>query len=194
MFGRIGVLRNVLFSFGLSRLNENYVSKAFEEFAIPMKLQQAGYKKPPVDHFIRMLAMLSYNNGGRSSAKDFSQFLDSRIDFIHRKSQEPDVQKLKYDEWSQAVAEVRAEDFNFRVGDQKFNAWMKQIKDDNTQPENIGPRLRNISASQLGFPEWLRIWQSNGGPGYMNGIYLNLQNLRKAGLEACVDDELFEIK
>ncbi len=197
IYDDIGILRNIFFSFALHKLNFAYVTKSFKKFHISEKLSKSGLVNPPIDKMIQMLTLLSYNNGGDSSVADLSRFLDSRIDFIKRKDKEPRAKNLTSNQQAQFIGEVNYQDFNFRTGSEKFSQLVADIvfkfPDKKMDLVFQSKELRNTSASKLGFPEWLRIWQSNGGPGYMNGIFLKSEDLKKSGLSDCINDVIFNL-
>ncbi len=192
IYGDLGLMRNLVFSASLNDLNYKYVNNAINTYHIKDLLIKAGYTNTSLDMISEMLIQLSYNNGGKSSVRDLKNFLESRIDFIERKRKELPRYKLSKDEQAAFLSYVNADDFDFTLGQKKYEAWEKRFKN-NLNKAETRIALKNISSSELGFPEWLRIWQSNGGPGYMNGVYLTAKKISEANPE-CVDMNLFKIQ
>ena len=197
--GETGILRNVVFAYALHHLNEAYVRKGFADFGIGKKLIEAGLANPPIEKLIKIIVLLGYNSGAYTAAKDVSSFLDSRIDFIKRKKQELEkptsatVAEVKAKGTAKFLSHVTKDDFNFQNGVEKYNRLLEKIKQQNVPVSLQQQALRQISVSQMGFPEWLKIWQSSGGPGYMSSLFVNAEELRSLGLSTCVSTELFAL-
>jgi hypothetical protein len=191
MSGELGLYRNILFSATLNLLNQRYVEQAYERFNIRGKFQEAGYESAPHDRIKTMLSFIGYNNGGTSAVIDLDNYLKSRIDFIKRKNQElwkidgTSIDRRKF------LALLSADDFDFSMGAIRYQHLYEKLPHDASFEEK-SVLLRNISVSKLGFPEWLRIWQTNGGPGYMNGIYQVAKTLGNKD-SACVNLDLFKL-
>lgn len=187
IYGELGILRNIVFSFSLSILNQRYVENSFQQMQLAEAFVSAGYEDAPLDKIKKMLVSLSYNNGGKSSVHDLKDFLLSRADFIQRRSQELWRQsQMTASERGKFLRHVGADDFNFLLGQQRFKN-LEMLASEFVCEKDLGPYLRNTSASLMGFPEWLRIWQSYGGPGYMNGLAISAQMFSNKGLRKCVD-------
>lgn len=190
-------LRNLLYMGIFHKLNERYVSHEFEERNIADLLFEAGY--PGTDHTAikRILVTLAYNTGGTIAVKNLQDYLFSRIDFTNRKQMEFNLDPS-------ALALVSPSDFDFTTGLSAFNAKKDKLK---TELQQLYPKLseekiqqavqrmlRNTSASQYTFPEWLKVWQSHGGPGYVSSLAnysLRLDN--KFGPGVCSDARSYQL-
>lgn len=169
-YGETGIFRNIIFSLVFFKINQEYIEAQYRINNIPELLMRAGYENAPHQQIKDMLVLLSYNNGASGAITGLKSYLLSRIDFILRKKEELLFKKVPINELPLFLAHVGAQDFDFSSGHIRFEFWRSSLSK-NYPPDKIDQALRNISASQLGFPEWLRIWQSHGGPGYLNGLF-----------------------
>ncbi|MNY43845.1 hypothetical protein D3C86_1788280 [compost metagenome] len=103
-----------------------------------------------------------------------------------------------------ALALVNPGDFDFTTGLAALNAkkeqWRLQLRElnpglsDEEMQRAIQRILRNTSVSQYTFPEWLKVWQSHGGPGYVSSLAnfsLRLDN--KFGPGVCSDASSYQL-
>lgn len=117
--------------------------------------------------------------------RNLESFLRSRIDFIQRKSSEfndLDIRNMSYQTRSKTFSLVGKDDFDFLTGLKDLTNYKKNLHnemsylDPNLTHDEIEKKvqikLRNRSVSQMTFPEWLLIWQSHGGPGYLSHMAL----------------------
>lgn len=166
-------LRNLLYVGIFHKINEQYLEREFEKRQIAKLMLQAGYPKTDFTRLKRILLTLGYNTGGASAVRNLEEFLFSRIDYIHRKRQETNVNPKD-------LAYVTDEDFDFSQVFSTFslrkNAYIEQVRQSNRQLTDdeveltVQRLLRNVSVSQYTFPEWLLVWQSHGGPGYVSTL------------------------
>jgi len=190
-------LRNLLYMGIFHKLNERYVNHEFEERKIADLLFEAGY--PGTDHTAikRILVTLAYNTGGTVAVRNLQDYLFSRIDFTNRKQMEFNLDPS-------ALALVSPGDFDFTTGLTALNAkkeqWRLQLRElnpglsDEDMQRAIQRILRNTSVSQYTFPEWLKVWQSHGGPGYVSSLAnfsVRLDN--KFGPGVCSDASSYQL-
>ncbi len=184
-------LKNLLYTAIFQKLNERYVNHEFEIKNIAGLLHEAGYPEGNYTSLKRTLVALGYNTGGAVAVRNLQDYLFSRIDFTRRKRMEFNVDP-------RALALVTPADFDFTAGLKAFNARKDQLKEalllknpsltDQEVQLAIQRLLRNTSASQYSFPEWLKVWQSHGGPGYVSSLVDFSQRLdRKFGPGVCSD-------
>lgn len=200
-----GMMKNLLYASILHKLNKDYVEKEYEKRQIGTLLLQSGVSDEH-GHFIKeLLVDLGYNTGGATAVKNLQDFLLSRIDFSQRKSQElanPVFYHANKNRLSEFLGHVKPEDFDFVKGIARLNERREQIKldliakdpkiSDDELNRRIGIALRNLSASELSFPEWLKIWQSHGGPGYVTNLAAIHSRLdAKFGPGVCADSQSF---
>lgn len=191
MGNEIGLYRNIVFSFALTYLNQEYVKKAYLQEGIPSLLIQSGYQDAPHTQIQKILVMIGYNNGGLSSVKDLKNYLTSRIDFIQRKKLELWKIEGRKDLVPDFLAYVSAKDFNFSKGTENYLNLIQSLpKTTSTSEKEL--LLRNISVSLMGFPEWLKIWQSHGGPGYLSGVFQVGKVFSRTHPE-CVNLDIFDL-
>ncbi|WII71613.1 hypothetical protein QJS83_14180 [Bdellovibrio sp. 22V] len=185
-------LRNLLYAAIFHKLNEQYVSKEFAKRNIAELLAEAGYASRDHSRLKKILVALGYNTGGAVAVKNLQEYLFSRIDFTRRKSQEFNIGMLgalTAADRAHALSYVTEKDFDFTRGLQEFNARKSEIKRclqeanrqlSDSEVELAAQRvLRNVSASLYTFSEWLRVWQSHGGPGYVSSLASFSANLDK---------------
>nr|BFD59883.1 hypothetical protein CKG001_19900 [Bdellovibrio sp. CKG001]BFD63290.1 hypothetical protein BdHM001_19710 [Bdellovibrio sp. HM001] len=199
-------LRNLLYAGIFHKLNEKYVATEFEKRNIPALLKESGY--PTGDHtqIKRLLVTLGYNTGGAVAVKNLEQFLFSRVDFIRRKSQEFNLQllgSLSPSDRAQALSYVSAKDFDFKKGLRDFQNHKKNLKEQLQQQNRqltdkevdlaVSRLLRNVSASLYTFPEWLQVWQSHGGPGYVSSLAHTAVQLEKKFGRACSNSDNYRV-
>lgn len=200
-----GVLKNILYASILHKLNKDYVAKEYEKRQIDTLLLQSGVSDDHGPYIKELLVDLGYNTGGATAVKNFQDFLLSRIDFSQRKSQElanPVLYHANKYRLSEFLGHVKPDDLDFMKGIARLSQRREQIKA-NLLAQNpklsegelnrlIAISLRNISASELSFPEWLKIWQSHGGPGYVTNLASIHRRLdEKFGAGVCADSQSF---
>ncbi len=170
-------------------------------------LQQAGYIGHDYTTIKKILLALGYNTGGTVAVRNLEQFLLSRIDYVRRKSQEYDLSalaNLSYAEKAVALSYVTDNDFNFTNKLESFydkkNIYKIKIQQKNPQftdsqiEVELHKFLKNVSVSLYSFPEWLLVWQSHGGPGYVSGLAKIAQDVEKRfGPQVCSDSKNYFI-
>jgi hypothetical protein len=182
-------VKNLLYTTIFHRLNQRYVDDEFEAKNIPGLLLEAGYPGYNYTALKKILVTLGYNTGGAVAVRNLQDYLLSRIDFIQRK-------KLEFNIDPKSSGLVTLADFDFAIGLKIFNERKLMIKSDlilkypklneKQIEESVQRALRNISVSQYSFPEWLKVWQSHGGPGYMSNLLVFSQRLdQKFGAGVC---------
>jgi hypothetical protein len=190
-------LKNLLYTVIFHKLNQGYVNNKFEEKNIAGLLQEAGYPGTDFTSLKRILVALGYNTGGSTAVRNLQDYLFSRIDFIQRK-------KLEFSIDAKAVGFVTASDFDFTSGLTAFNERKAEFK---TALQVYNPKLtdieldagvqrllRNTSVSQYSFPEWLKVWQSHGGPGYVSSLVgFSLRLDQKFGPGVCSNASSFQL-
>lgn len=200
-------LRNLLYAAIFHKLNEQYVESEFIKRQIPSLLKEAGFPMNETGRLKKILVTLGYNTGGSVAVKNLQEFLFSRIDFIRRKSQEFNseiMRKINPSDLNKSLAYVSAKDFDFSVGLAEFNRkkqqMRQQLQEGNRQlsdaeaEQAVQRVLRNVSVSLYTFPEWLKVWQSHGGPGYVSGIATMAVRLdKKFGPGVCANSENYRI-
>ena len=190
-------LKNLLYTVIFHKLNQGYVNTKFEEKNIAGLLQEAGYPGTDFTSIKRILVALGYNTGGSTAVRNLQDYLFSRIDFIQRK-------KLEFNIDPKMVGYVTASDFDFTVGLKSFNDRKAELKmalqlqnpnlTDIELDAGVQRLLRNTSISQYSFPEWLKVWQSHGGPGYVSNLVGFSQRLdQKFGPGLCSDASRFQL-
>ena len=190
-------LKNLLYTVIFHRLNQRYVESEFENKNLAALLQQAGYPGQDFASLKRILVILGYNTGGAVAVRNLQEFLMSRIDFIQRKKQEAGAD-------AKSVGYVTAVDFDFTRGLQEFSARKISLRSelalqkpkltDDQLDAQVQVLLRNISVSQYSFPEWLKVWQSHGGPGYVSGLVGAALRLdQKFGAGICSNASAFQV-
>ncbi len=196
-------LRNMLYSGIFQKLNEKYVSAEFEKKKISKLLQQASYIGQDHTKIKKILLALGYNTGGAVAVRNLEQFLSSRIDYIRRKSQEYDsvmLTKLPYSDRAAKLSYVTNSDFDFTNKLASFfnkkNIFRIQIQQKNPKLTDaqieveLHRYLKNVSVSLYSFPEWLLVWQSHGGPGYVSGLAKIAQDVEnKFGADVCTNSK-----
>ncbi|UXR63306.1 hypothetical protein EZJ49_09485 [Bdellovibrio bacteriovorus] len=199
-------LRNLLYAGIFHKLNEKYVATEFEKRHIPALLKEAGYAYGDYTQIKRLLVTLGYNTGGAVAVKNLEQFLFSRVDFIRRKSQEFNLQllgSLSPADRAQALSYVSPKDFDFKKGLKDFQNHKKNLKEQLQQQNRqltddqvdvaASRLLRNVSASLYTFPEWLQVWQSHGGPGYVSSLAQTSLQLEKKFGSACSNSDNYRV-
>jgi hypothetical protein len=190
-------LRNLLYTAIFHKLNERYVEREFEDRKISDLLFEAGYPGTDFTALKRILVTLGYNTGGKVAVKNLLDYLFSRIDFINRKQME-----FKFDPYDLGL--VSPSDFDFTAGLATFNAKKEKLKSDLQKmhpqlseekiQQAVQRMLRDTSVSQYTFPEWLKVWQSHGGPGYVSSLAGFSQLLDKAfGPGICSDASSYQL-
>jgi len=201
-----GHVKNMLYASILHKLNKNYVANEYEQRHIDTLLLQAGISDSYGPFIKELMVDLGYNTGGSTAVKNLQDFLLSRIDFVQRKTQElknPVLFHSNKHRLSEFLGHVKPEDFDFIKGITRLTERRESIKaklltekpklTKDELEHLIGVSLRNLSASELSFPEWLKIWQSHGGPGYVTNlaaIHRRLDNQFGAGV--CADSKSFK--
>lgn len=189
-------LKNLLYTVIFHKLNQGYVNNKFEEKNIAGLLREAGYTGTDFTSLKRILVSLGYNTGGSTAVRNLQDYLFSRIDFINRKKQEFNIDP-------QAVGYVTAADFDFTLGLKNFHDRKVEFKNillqqnpkitDAEIDSAITRLLRNTSVSQYSFPEWLKVWQSHGGPGYVSSLATFSQRLdQKFGVGTCSNANYYQ--
>ncbi len=199
-------LRNLLYAGIFHKLNEKYVAAEFEKRGIPALLKEAGYLYNDHTQIKRVLVTLGYNTGGAVAVKNLEQFLFSRVDFIRRKSQEFNLQllgSLGSADRAAALSYVSPKDFDFKKGLKDFQNHKKNLKEQLQQQNRqltdkqvdiaVSRLLRNVSASLYTFPEWLQVWQSHGGPGYVSSLAQTSVQLEKKFGRACSNSDNYRV-
>jgi len=182
-------LKNLLYTTIFHKLNQRYVDDEFETKNIPGLLLEAGYPGYDYTAIKKILVTLGYNTGGAVAVRNLQDYLLSRIDFINRK-------KLEFNIDPATSGLVTTADFDFSIGLRNFNERKTSIKSElilqypklseKQLDESVQRALRNISVSLYSFPEWLKVWQSHGGPGYMSNLLVFSQRLDlKFGAGVC---------
>jgi hypothetical protein len=190
-------LKNLLYTAIFHKLNVAYVNHHFEAKNIAGLLQEAGYVGTDFTSLKRILVALGYNTGGSTAVRNLQDYLFSRIDFINRK-------KLEFNLNSKAVGYVTAADFDFTKGLADFNEHKANLKaslqarfsklTEQDLEISVQSLLRNISVSQYSFPEWLKVWQSHGGPGYVSSLVgYSLRLDRKFGPGVCSNANSYQL-
>lgn len=200
-----GMMKNLLYASILHKLNKDYVAKEYEKRQISTLLLQSGVSDDHGPYIRELMVDLGYNTGGATAVRNLQDFLLSRIDFTQRKSQElanPVFYHANKDRLSEFLGHVKPDDFDFVKGIARLNERRELIKrdllaqnpkiTDDELERRIGIALRNLSASELSFPEWLKIWQSHGGPGYVTNLAAIHRRLdTKFGPGICADSQSF---
>lgn len=190
-------LKNLLYTVIFHKLNQGYVANKFEEKNIAGLLREAGYPGTEFTSLKRILVALGYNTGGSTAVRNLQDYLFSRIDFIQRK-------KIEFNIDPKATGYVTASDFDFTVGLQAFYDRKAELKMalQQSNPKlseaeleaGVQRLLRNTSVSQYSFPEWLKVWQSNGGPGYVSSLVgYSLRLDQKFGPGTCSNASSFQL-
>jgi hypothetical protein len=190
-------LKNLLYTVIFHKLNQGYVNNKFEEKNIAGLLKEAGYPGTDFTALKRILVALGYNTGGSTAVRNLQDYLFSRIDFIQRK-------KMEFNVGARTVGEVTAFDFDFTIGLQAFNDRKAELKNALQQQNlkltdveldaGVQRLLRNTSVSQYSFPEWLKVWQSHGGPGYVSSLVgFSLRLDQKFGAGVCSNARSFQL-
>lgn len=190
-------IKNLLYTAIFHKLNQGYVNNKFEEKNIAGLLRDAGYQGTDYTALKRMLVALGYNTGGSTAVRNLQDFLFSRIDFIERK-------KMEFNVDPENVGFITPADFDFTVGLQGFNARKAVLKTalqisnpkltDLELDAGVQRLLRNTSVSQYTFPEWLKVWQSHGGPGYVSSLVgFSLRLDQKFGAGTCSNASSFQL-
>ena len=182
MAGSNGAFRNLFYTAAFHRLNREYVAKEFKKRRISSLLQELEF---PIGHeasLQEILLALGYNTGGAVAVKNLEDYLLSRLD-AKRKSQRgldnPLFQKL---------LRKPAKSYRLSVEDFDFTAKLRPLKN----YKSIS--ARQMSAAELTFPDWLKIWQSHGGPGYVSHLASYAKSLdRKVGKKVCANLESYRL-
>jgi hypothetical protein len=189
------------------RLNQRYVDLAFEREGILDLLKEMKFPGGRVDRLKKMLVMLGYNTGGETAVRNLREFLLSRQDFTRRKSEElwrPEFLTMSRRERHVALGYLTARDFDFTSGLQRLNERRAHYEQVFRAEEPalsgseirrlVDTQMRDISVSELSFPEWLRIWQTHGGPGYVSRLATTSRKLdRQFGEGACAALETYRL-
>ncbi|MFV3409299.1 hypothetical protein ACNH6C_11865 [Bdellovibrio bacteriovorus] len=199
-------VKNLLYAGIFHKLNEKYVDNEFAKRNIPALLREAGYPRQDYIQIKRILITLGYNTGGAVAVKNLQDYLFSRVDFIRRKSQEFNIQllgSLTEEDRAQALSYVQAKDFDFKKGLAEFhkhkNNLKQQLREQNRQLNEtqidvaVSRVLRNVSASMYSFPEWLQVWQSHGGPGYVSSLAQTAVHLEKRFGRTCSNPDNYRV-
>lgn len=199
-------IRNLLYSAIFHKLNEKYVENEFAKRNIPALLKEAGYPHSDHTQIKRILITLGYNTGGAVAVKNLQDYLFSRIDYVRRKSQEFNLQllgSLTEADRAEALSYVQAHDFDFKKGLGEFQQYKKNLKQQlreqnrqltEKQIDTAASRvLRNVSASLYSFPEWLQVWQSHGGPGYVSHLAATAVKLEKKFGRTCANPDNYRV-
>jgi hypothetical protein len=200
-------LKNILYTAIFHKLNIQYVDESFTKYNIPLLLEEAGFPTEDTESLKKILVTLGYNTGGKVAVINLQDYLFSRIDYIKRKSQEFNsgvLAKLTAADLGQTLSYVTAKDFDFSSGLAEFNQHKQAMKDqilennpdftDDQVEQAVGHLLRNVSASLYTFPEWLKVWQSHGGPGYVSSIAaMSLRIENNFGAGRCANSNNYRI-
>ncbi len=201
-------IKNLLYVGIFHRLNMDYINSEFQRRHIPYLLELTGFPVEKADSLKRILLGLGYNTGGATAVRNLEDYLLSRYDFIQRKSHElanPIYLTLSEQERKKILASVSEDDFDFTNGLSRLEKIKKSIKENLLQQNpdmnptdlerSIGFALRNRSSSQLTFPEWLKIWQSHGGPGYLSHLSQYAAKVeKKFGPGICSNLQFYQVR
>jgi hypothetical protein len=202
-------LRNLLYTMILNDLNRRAVNNAFRSRDISTKLIMVGVamSSDELEQLKSLLAMMGYNMGGSNAVQDLSNYLDARLDFIQRKAKELPASMAGAASFGllepgvhQFLKMVNIDDLDIVAGLERYKnlrkPYYEQLKlqnllDEQKAQEQYDHWLRNISASELSFSEWLWVWQKSRGIAYINMIN-NIKNRMdtEMGAGVCTADDM----
>lgn len=175
-----GAFKNLFYTAVFHRMNKDYVNKEFEKRKISQLLSDAGFPDGHNEKIKKLLFALGYNTGGKTAVKNLEEYLLSRIDQI--KKQKNIEQGLFYSLLNKETQPVKnelvtLEDFNFTKD-------LSKVKN------------RNLAANEIvSFPNWLKVWQTHGGPGYLTSLATYSVGLeKKLGKKVCSDSNFYRIE
>lgn len=185
-------MKNLLYTAIFHKLNERYVGRELDNLKIGELLIQAGYPSDKFTEIKNLMITLGYNTGGAVAVRNLRDYLESRIDFINRKIQEysqNQLMALTAQERIRLLGFIGPEHFNFAGSLDEFKkrkeifrvqlALINPKMDKESLDKLVALKLRNESSSTFTFPEWLLVWQSHGGPGYLSSLARYAQRLDK---------------
>lgn len=202
-------LRNLIYTMVLNDKNRRSVNTTYESQNIRGQMMAVGVvlTQEEEDRLKSLLAMMGYNMGGANAVKDLSSYLQARADFIGRKAQELPGLMFQPQFFASVLPNIHdflkmvdPSDVDMVAGLDRYKELLKphldELKakyktDDDRAKKEYEVWLRNISASELSFSEWLWVWQKSRGVAYVNMI----NNIRKRmddqmGVGVCTSDHM----
>lgn len=176
-------MKNILYTGIFHKLNQRYVNQEINRLQVVELLIRAGYPSDNINAIKDLMVTLGYNTGGAVAVRNLRDYLISRIDFIDRKMQEFSPERLMQmpdPERRTILRFINDKDFDFTSSTEKFKerkdlfrqelARINPRMDKDSLEKLVHLKMRNESASTYTFPEWLFVWQSHGGPGYLSSL------------------------
>lgn len=203
MAGSNGAFRNLFYTAAFHRLNRDYVAKEFKKRNISSLLRELDFPMGHESSMQEILLALGYNTGGAVAVKNLEDYLLARLD--EKKKNQQGLENPLMKKLLRAPTKnhnLSLEDFDFTLGlhtlHRRTDLISKKLaKDFKKQGREVRAdelkkyaqiSVRHISASELTFPEWLKIWQSHGGPGYVSNLASYAINLdKKMGAKVCAN-------
>ncbi len=192
-------MKNILYTGIFHKLNQRYVNQEINRLQVVELLIRAGYPSDNINAIKDLMVTLGYNTGGAVAVRNLRDYLISRIDFIDRKMQEFSPERLMQmpdPERRMILRFINDKDFDFTSSTEKFKerkdlfrqelARINPRMDKDSLEKLVQLKMRNESASTYTFPEWLFVWQSHGGPGYLSSLAKFASRLdKKFGVGVC---------
>lgn len=201
----VNPIKNILYVAIFQRMNIDYVEKEFREKNISFLLKENGFPKDKESALKKILVSLGYNTGGAVAVHNLETYLLRRLDSTQQYEfsvRNPFLSLLKKDKLFKA-AKLSLKDFDFTASSSVVDNYKKQAIFKNTEQVRsqsdleklILKDLRAIPVADLSFPDWLKIWQSHGGPGYVSNMAQYALKANKAlGNGVCADASIFKIQ